>query len=122
MHNCADMQLLDIEIDKFKALSDSTRLRILTLLVLNDETCVCHLAESLNEADFKVSRHLGILKRAGLVESRRDGTWIYYKCSKENKQFLSFFKKYIKGMLVDHKILESDHINLSKIKFKLGSC
>ena len=62
----------------FKALADGTRLRILGLL-LTGEVCVCHIHESLKIAQPKASRHLAYLRRAGLVDSRRDGLWIHYR-------------------------------------------
>src|SRR5882757_11344076 len=62
----------------FKALADATRLRILGLL-LTGEVCVCHIHESLRIAQPKASRHLAYLRRAGLVDTRRQGLWIYYR-------------------------------------------
>src|SRR5215204_5741908 len=62
----------------FQALGDSTRLRILGLL-MTGEVCVCHIHESLRISQPKASRHLAYLRRAGLVETRRQGLWIYYR-------------------------------------------
>jgi len=62
----------------FKALADATRLRILGLL-LTSEVCVCHIHESLKIPQPKASRHLAYLRRAGLVDTRRDGLWIHYR-------------------------------------------
>jgi ArsR family transcriptional regulator len=62
----------------FKTLSDSTRLRLLNLLACG-ETCVCELTDTLRVVQPKVSRHLAHLKRAGLVEARRDGKWTHYR-------------------------------------------
>lgn len=67
----------DIEVT-LKALADGTRLRILGLLAAG-ETCVCALQESLRLPQSKVSRHLAYLRRAGLVDTRRDGLWVYYR-------------------------------------------
>jgi ArsR family transcriptional regulator len=61
----------------FKALSDPTRLRLLSLLA-DGAVCVCHLGEVLKLAQPTVSRHLAYLKRAGLVTARRDGKWMHY--------------------------------------------
>ena len=61
-----------------KALADTTRLRILGLL-MTGEVCVCHVHESLKISQPKASRHLAYLRRAGLVETRRDGLWVHYK-------------------------------------------
>ena len=62
----------------FKALADKTRLRILALLG-NNEVCVCHLHDSLAVPQPTVSRHLAYLRRAGLVDVRRDGVWMHYQ-------------------------------------------
>lgn len=62
----------------FKALADETRLRIVALLS-HGELCVCHLEEALGLAQPNVSRHVGILRMAGVVEHRREGSWVYYR-------------------------------------------
>jgi len=62
----------------FKTLSDPTRLRLLNLLACG-ETCVCELTDTLRVVQPRVSRHLAHLKRAGLVEARRDGKWMHYR-------------------------------------------
>lgn len=61
----------------FTALSDTTRLRILNLM-REDEICVCFFSEALGESQPKISRHLAMLRKAGLVEARRDGKWMHY--------------------------------------------
>ena len=53
----------------FKVLADPTRLRLAVLLSVQGEKCVCQLAEALNEPEFKISRHLGIMRTAGMVMS-----------------------------------------------------
>lgn len=61
-----------------KALADENRVR--TLLALRQgELCVCQITELFGLAPSTVSKHLSILLQAGLVESRKDGRWIYYK-------------------------------------------
>ena len=61
-----------------KALSDENRVRILMSLRAG-ELCVCQIIEMLGLAPSTVSKHLSILHQAGLVESRKDGRWIYYR-------------------------------------------
>jgi ArsR family transcriptional regulator len=61
----------------FRAFSDSTRLRILHLLK-GGELCVCDLMEILRIPQAKTSRHLGYLRKTGLVTAREDGLWSYY--------------------------------------------
>src|ERR1700738_1206451 len=70
-----------------KALADTTRLRILGLL-LTGEVCVCHIHESLRVTQPKASRHLAYLRRSGLVETRRQGLWIYYRLTDSSDPIL----------------------------------
>jgi ArsR family transcriptional regulator len=62
----------------FRALGDATRLRALMLLYAHGELCVCELTHALDEIQPKISRHLGMLREAGIVLDRRDGQWIHY--------------------------------------------
>jgi ArsR family transcriptional regulator, arsenate/arsenite/antimonite-responsive transcriptional repressor len=71
----------------FKTLSDSTRLRLLNLLA-HGETCVCELTDTLRVVQPKVSRHLAHLKRAGLVEARRNGKWTHYRWAKHGEPLI----------------------------------
>ncbi len=70
--NELDMELL------FRALADRTRLRLLNLMS-EGEVCVCFLVEILGESQPKISRHLGYLRRVGIVASRREGKWMHYR-------------------------------------------
>jgi DNA-binding transcriptional ArsR family regulator len=61
-----------------KALADGNRVRVLMFL-RDGELCVCRIMEMLKLAPSTVSAHLNILHRAGLLESRKEGRWIYYR-------------------------------------------
>lgn len=61
-----------------KVLGDESRLRLVGLLA-DEPQCVCHLGEALMLSQPKVSRHLGVLRHAGVVEGERRGSWIYYR-------------------------------------------
>ncbi len=61
-----------------KALSDENRVRALMLLS-QGELCVCQLIEMLGLAPSTVSKHMSILRQARLVESRKEGRWMYYR-------------------------------------------
>ena len=62
----------------FKALSEEPRLRIIAML-MGGELCVCDLMAVLKLPQSTVSRHLAYLRNTGWVESRRLGTWVYYR-------------------------------------------
>jgi len=61
-----------------KALADLQRVRIL-LMLQPDELCVCQIVEVLGLAPSTVSKHLSVLNDAGLLDSRKDGRWMYYR-------------------------------------------
>ena len=63
----------------FDSVADATRRRILALLVKQGELCVCELTAALDDIQPKISRHLAVLKDAGIVIPRREGTWMFYR-------------------------------------------
>lgn len=79
------MQLITIHPETlFQALADETRLRIIRLLATADEeACLCELVDSLQEPAYKLSRHLKILRQAGLLTAQKDGRWVYHRLVSE---------------------------------------
>lgn len=70
----------DPQVKALKALGDSTRIR--TLAALTDRTlCVCQIVELFELSASTISKHLQILRDAGLVNSQKSGRWIYYSRS-----------------------------------------
>jgi DNA-binding transcriptional ArsR family regulator len=67
----------------FNLLSDSTRLRMTTLLATEGELCVCEFTHALSDSQPKISRHLAIMREAGLVIARRQGIWMHYRICPE---------------------------------------
>lgn len=61
----------------FKSLADENRIHILKL-ISSGEKCACELLEELNISQPTLSHHMKILCDAGVVESRREGKWMYY--------------------------------------------
>ena len=65
----------------FKILSDETRFDIVMILRESGELCVCEICAAISESQPKISRHMTILRMAGLVQDRREGKWIHYRLS-----------------------------------------
>ncbi|MDF7826343.1 metalloregulator ArsR/SmtB family transcription factor [Pontiellaceae bacterium B12227] len=65
-----------------KALSDKNRMRVIAALWRFDELCACQITEFLKVSGATASRHMGILQKSGLVKSRKDGRWVYYRLLK----------------------------------------
>lgn len=107
----------------FKALADSTRLRIINLLVqFGKELCVCEIVDSLDEPQYKISKHLKELKLAGLVEEKKDGKWVNYSISPPQDEFKRWLFKAIASIPKD--VTEGDEKRLKARLFlrKNGQC
>ena len=78
---------------RFSALGDATRLKMLKLMA-DEELCSCEVMVALELTQPTTSHHLGILERAGLLTSKRNGKWVFYKISNSkvhdliNKEFI----------------------------------
>ena len=81
MHYSATMHSITIQPEAiFQALAEETRLRVIRLMVVTgDECCLCELVDSLLEPSYKLSRHLKILRQAGLLSSQKEGRWVYHR-------------------------------------------
>jgi ArsR family transcriptional regulator, arsenate/arsenite/antimonite-responsive transcriptional repressor len=102
----------------FKALADSTRLRILGLL-LTGEVCVCHIHDALKISQPKASRHLAYLRRAGLVETRRAGTWMHYRIASPPDAVLGTVHRTVTHALRHQPIVQKD---LTRLENLTGCC
>lgn len=81
-----------------KALSDENRVRAIMMLS-GGELCVCQIIQMLGLAPSTVSKHMSILRQAGLVQTRKDGRWMHYRLA-DNKndavcEVLGWLKKYL---------------------------
>jgi ArsR family transcriptional regulator, arsenate/arsenite/antimonite-responsive transcriptional repressor len=102
----------------FQALGDATRLRILGLLSTG-EICVCHIHESLRISQPKASRHLAYLRRAGLVETRRQGLWVYYRLAEVSEPVERTTRQVVMHALGHAEAVRRDAQRLQK---KTGCC
>ncbi len=106
---------MDISIKILKALSDKNRLRIFLALRIYDELCACEITELLQVSGATVSKHLNILVNANILNSRKDGRWVYYKINNKDKKLEGIFEWIENQMGNTDEILE-DKISLQKIK------
>lgn len=109
-------------IEIFKALSEESRLRILSILE-DSELCVCEIEATLNLTQSNASRHLNVLKRCGIVESRKDALWTYYRISpvfqQEHKELWLYLVEELKKLPTYQEDHEACEQNKAK---KLCSC
>jgi ArsR family transcriptional regulator, arsenate/arsenite/antimonite-responsive transcriptional repressor len=71
----------------YHAVGDPIRLRILEML-RNQSLCVCIIRSILDISDSKLSYHLNVLKKAGLIEGGKKGNWIIYSITERGREFL----------------------------------
>ncbi|WBB74580.1 metalloregulator ArsR/SmtB family transcription factor [Micromonospora sp. WMMD1128] len=67
----------------FKALGDPVRLRLMSMIASVPEMCVCDLTPAFDLSGPTISHHLKVLREAGLVDSERRGTWVWYRVRPE---------------------------------------
>lgn len=109
-------------VNVFKALGDETRLRLLNLfLQSNKKICVCEMVDALWLPQYKISRHLTILRNLGLVKTTREGTWIYYeanwKASKCVSDLFNVIKEHFKSKYTEDIKRLNDRLELRKGDF-----
>jgi len=97
----------------YKALSDSNRLRIVKMLE-QKPLCVCEIVEVLNLAPSTVSKHLSILRQAGLIQNEKDGKWVNYslQCQVQSEYVAQILAQLQSWLNADAQIKE----DLQKIK------
>lgn len=100
-----------------KALSDEPRVR--ALLALRDgELCLCQVIELLDLAPSTVSKHMSLLKQAGLVEQRKEGRWHYYRLPDEPSPMAQEAIDWALNWLADEKTIVTDAETLCCVKEK----
>jgi ArsR family transcriptional regulator, arsenate/arsenite/antimonite-responsive transcriptional repressor len=98
----------------FAALADKTRLRLLNLM-RGGEVCVCFFAEALGTNNPKISRHLAYLKRANLVDGRRDGKWMHYRIRRPANEAAGRIFDELLAELGEDKAMQKDLKTLVKV-------
>ena len=99
-----------------KALSDTNRVRALMAL-RKGELCVCQIIELLGLAPSTVSKHMSVLKQAGLVDSRKDSRWVYYRLADETTAGRDRYTMIdlLFSLLEQDKQIRGDDTKMSKI-------
>ena len=97
----------------FRALGDETRLRMVAMLS-HGELCVCHLEKALDLPQPNVSRQLGILRMAGVVDARREGTWVYYKLAAQDHDAVQAILATLVAAFGAERAIRTDHAKLRK--------
>lgn len=98
----------------FRALADRTRLRLLNLLG-GDEVCVCFFVEILKTNQPKISRHLAYLRRAGIVDARREGQWMHYRIVEPDDPGAARVLKDMMSWLANDQEMQRDRQRLERI-------
>lgn len=96
-----------------KALSDMNRLRIVSALSRYDELCACQITEVLKVTGATASRHLSVLQSAGLLDSRKEGRWVYYRLAPPSSTGPVF--QWLESTLVESEQLQADARTLENI-------
>lgn len=98
-----------------KAFADPVRLRILSLLADRDEVCVCHLHDALELPQPTVSRHLAYLRKNGLVATRKDGLWVFYRLAKPSNDLHRMLVACVGTCLSGYELVKADRERLNRL-------
>lgn len=79
---------MELPLNMAKALADGNRIRVAAALMEHEELCACQITEMLRLASATVSRHMSILQAARLVQSRKDGRWVYFRLAESFPELL----------------------------------
>ena len=101
-------------IEKSMTVTDHTRLRLINLMAL-DEICVCFFVEVLETNQPKISRHLAYLRRAGLVEARRDGKWMHYRLAEPPDERAARVFREVLAWLAEDPEMRRDRQSLTRV-------
>ena len=101
-------------IETTKAISDPNRVRALIAL-RGRELCVCRIIELLQLAPSTVSKHLTILKQAGLIEGRKEGRWMHYHLPDDKSSEACKTLEWVFQSLEGSQQIETDEIRLTEI-------
>lgn len=104
---------IDGFVNVLKALSDQGRVRIVMALAGAGELCVCQVVELLGLAPSTVSKHLSILKQAGLVRSRKKGRWVFYSFTDSGEGMV--IRECLRNSLGDDETVSRDAEILKKV-------
>jgi ArsR family transcriptional regulator len=96
----------------FKALSDETRLRMLSV-IFQGEMCVCEIEQSLGLTQSNASRHLTVLKNAGIIKGVKRAQWMYYSLNEcfteKHKELYEYLCTRLKAL--DSYVSDTEHRN-----------
>lgn len=99
----------------FQSLDDGTRLRILALLLEEDELCVCDLVVVMQLPQSTVSRQLSLLKAAGWLKDRREGVWILYSITRNLGSIQQFLLPVLRNFLPSVEAAREDRERLGNL-------
>ena len=109
----------------FLALSDPSRLRILSLIFTNGELCITDLERILEFTQTKTSRHLIYLKNSGILTARKFNQWVFYQIKEEvldlTQQIFQFLRRdpvLQKDQQIFQTMYNNRELTLNKLKIK----
>jgi ArsR family transcriptional regulator len=97
----------DATLEVLRALAHPLRLELVALVAARGPLCSCHLESDVDASQPQISKHLGILHRAGLLRRRREGRWVYFSIDEEALDAAGDFVAELKASM--HRPHLADH-------------
>ena len=103
------------EIEIYKSLGEETRLRIMRILIKADvELCACEIIDVLEKPQYTISKSLGILVKAGLIEENRNGRMMFYKLRRDDDFNRTIFENITLIRCGSATVFQNDFLRLAE--------
>jgi ArsR family transcriptional regulator len=100
-------------IEQLKSLGDVTRLKIIRLMIdAKEDLCVCEIMDAIEDSHSNISRHLKILKAAGLVKEQKEGKWAYFSLADPDSPFHRYLLHAVRNMPAENFTEDIERLKL----------
>jgi ArsR family transcriptional regulator, arsenate/arsenite/antimonite-responsive transcriptional repressor len=117
--------MIDMEqfVKQLKSLGDASRMKIIRLLCeANDDLCVCEIMDAIEDSHSNISRHLKILRAAGLVNEKKEGRWAYFSLADSDSAFHKNLLQTIRSIPGKYIADDSERLKLRLSLREDGKC
>lgn len=110
-------------VEQIKSLGDGTRLKMLRLMMeAKQKLCVCEIMDAIGDSHSNISRHLKILRAAGLVKEKKEGKWAYFSLADPESPFHRNLLQAVRNMPADKLADELERLKLRLSLREDGKC
>lgn len=117
------MRRMEQFVEQLKSLGDDTRLKMMRLMMeAKQNLCVCEIMDAIEDSHSNISRHLKILRAAGLVREKKEGKWAYFTLADPDSPFHRNLLQAVRNMPSENFASEIERLKLRLSLREGGKC